>query len=64
MYLSQRHQDIQQKTERLSETTSTFGLKFNQKKTQVMRKNTSSNTPVTLNGTPLEDIQEFVSLGN
>ncbi|KAK3545686.1 hypothetical protein QTP70_010891 [Hemibagrus guttatus] len=62
--LAHRHQDIQQKTERLSEIASTIGLKVNNKKTQVLRKNVTSNTPIAIDGTPLEDVQEFVYLGS
>jgi hypothetical protein len=59
--MSHRYHDILQKTGRLSETVSTIGLKVNKKKSQVMSKNTNRNTPVYLDGTPLEDIQEFVT---
>ena len=62
--MSHRHQDIHQKTESLSDIASTIGLKVNKKKTQVMRINTTSNAPVTLDGTPIEDVQEFVYLGS
>ncbi|KAK3517624.1 hypothetical protein QTP70_013436 [Hemibagrus guttatus] len=62
--LAHRHQDIQQKTEKLSEIASTIGLKVNNKKTQVLRKNVTSNTPIAIDGTPLEDVQEFVYLGS
>ncbi|KAK3546988.1 hypothetical protein QTP86_007917 [Hemibagrus guttatus] len=58
------HQDIQQKTEKLSEIASTIGLKVNNKKTQVLRKNVTSNTPISIDGTPLEDVQKFVYLGS
>ena len=62
--LSSRHQDIQRKTEDLSETASTIGLKLNAKKTQVLRKNAATNNPVTANGRQLEDVEDFVYLGS
>ena len=62
--LSHRCQDIQQMTEKLSETASTIGLKVYNKKTQLPRKYASSNTPVTVNQGQLEDAREFVFLGN
>ncbi len=55
--LSHKHQDIQQKTEKLCEIASTIGLKVNSKKTKVMRKNATVNTPVSIDGTPVEDVQ-------
>lgn len=62
--LSSRYQDAQQKTEHLSKIASTIGLRVNVKKTQVLRKNAAINNPITLNGSPLEDVQEFVYLGS
>ena len=62
--MSHRLEDIQQKTERLNETAITIGLKVNKRKTQVLRKNVTTITPVTLEGTPLEDVEEFVYLGS
>ena len=62
--LSSRHQDIQHKTDCLSDTASTIGLKVNDRKTQVLRKNASTNDPVTVSGRPLEDVREFAYLGS
>ncbi len=39
-------------------------LKVNSKKTKVMKKNATVNTPVNIDGAPLEDVQEFVYLGS
>ena len=62
--LSSRHQDIQQKTETLSSIANTIGLKVNEQKTQIIRKNTRSDQPIMLDNKPLEDVQEFVYLGS
>ena len=62
--LSSRYQDAQQKTESLSRVASTIGLKVNAKKTQALRKNTTNNNPIMVNGNPLEDVQEFTYLGS
>ena len=61
--LSHRHQDAQSKTESLYQTASTIGLKINEKKTKILRKNASDN-PVTVSGKPLEDVHDFVYLGS
>ena len=61
--LSSKHQDAQQKAERLSKTANTIGLNVNAKKTQVMRKSTRVNDPVMIDGKHLEDFEEFAYLG-
>ena len=53
--LSSKHQDSQQKAERLSKTSNSIGLKVKTKKTQVLRKNTRVNGPVMIGGKHLED---------
>ena len=62
--LSHRNQDAQLKTESLTQTASTIGLKVNEKKTKVLRKNAITNNPVTVSGRPIEDVQGFVYLGS
>ena len=62
--LSQRHQDMQQKTKDLSQIASKIGLKVNTRKTQEMRKNTANTGPIIAEGKPLEEVQEFVYLGS
>ena len=57
--LSIKHQDAQQNAERLSKIANTIGLKVNTKKTQVLRKNTRVNDPVMINGTYLQDADDF-----
>ncbi len=48
----------------LSEIAPSIMLKVNSKKTKVMKKNATVNTPVNIDGAPLEDVQEFVYLGS
>ena len=55
-------QDAQQKTEHLSETANTIGLKVNTKKPQVLRKNTRVIDPVMIDGKHLEYVEEFTNL--
>ena len=62
--LSSRHQDIQGKTENLAAAANQVGLKVNEQKTQVLRKNARTDEPIQLNGKPLEDVQEFNYLGS
>ena len=61
--LSSKHQDAQQKAERLSKTASTIDLKVNTKKTKVLRKNTRVNDPVMIDGKYLEDVEESTYIG-
>ena len=60
--LSSKHQDDQQKAERLSKTANTIGLKVNTKKAQGPRKNTRVNDPVMIDGEHLEDVDEVAYL--
>jgi hypothetical protein len=62
--LASRNQDIQQKTQQLALSASTIGLRVNIGKTQVMRKNTRVGDPITINGQPLQDVDEFIYLGS
>ena len=57
--LSSKHQGAQQKAVCLGKTANTIGLKFNTKKTQVLRKNTRVNDTVMIDGRHLEDVEEF-----
>ena len=60
--LSNRHQDIQAKSESLLSTAATIGLKMNVKKTKLMRKNTSNNKPVTINGNRIHEVNALPML--
>ena len=62
--LSGRYQDIQDKTETLSVTSCSVGLKISKRKTKVLRKNTRIKDAVRINNTPLEEVAEFVYLGS
>ena len=60
--LSSKHQDAQQKADRLIKTVNTIDIKVNTKKTHVLRKNTNKNDPVMIDGRHLEDVEEFTYL--
>jgi len=62
--LSHRHQDIQQKTDLLNTTASTIVLRVNAKKTQVLRLNSNNTEPISIEGRPLENVEEFAYLGS
>ena len=62
--LSSRHQDIQEKTENLATAAIKVGLKINEQKTQVLRKNARTDESIHVNGKTLEDVQEFNYLGS
>ena len=62
--LSNRHQDIQAQSDSLLSTAATIGLKMNVKKTKLMRKNTSNNKPVTINGNRIGEVNELTYHGN
>ena len=61
--LSSNRQQIQTKTDRVNNIAGSTGLKINTSKTQVTRINPTSNTPVTLNGKDLEEVDSFIYLG-
>ena len=61
--LSTRHQDIQEKTEILSAKASNVGLKVNEQKTQVLRRNNErTDEAIELRRKPIEDVQEITYL--
>ena len=51
------------KTERLSKSANTIGLKFNTKKTKVLRKNTRVNDPDMIDEKHLDEFTEITYLG-
>ncbi|XP_028649227.2 LOW QUALITY PROTEIN: uncharacterized protein LOC114645554 [Erpetoichthys calabaricus] len=62
--LSHSQQQIQEKTNVLAATSSQVGLNIHTEKTKIIKINSSSNNPVILNGSSLEEIQSFTYLGS
>ncbi len=48
----------------LSTTSEGIGLKIDQRKTYLMKINTNTNTPVKIDGEPIEEVETFVYLGS
>ena len=61
--LSSRHQDLQDKTTRLSSIAQSVGLHVNTGKTNVMRLNTKQHHQVSIDGNEIKDVNTFVYLG-
>ena len=62
--LSHSHQQMQDKTERLRTTSCQVGLDIHPKKTQIMKMNTPSTDPVTLDENQIEEVDTFTYLGS
>nr|KAG5685192.1 hypothetical protein BaRGS_011091 [Batillaria attramentaria] len=62
--LSHSHSQMQDKTTCLEATSAGTGLKINRKKTKLMKINTTANTPVTVGGEPIREVESFVYLGS
>ena len=62
--LSHNHRQMQNKTNRLVEESAKVGLQINTKKTELMKINTTSNTPVTAREEPIKEVESFVYLGS
>nr|KAG5686382.1 hypothetical protein BaRGS_018690 [Batillaria attramentaria] len=62
--LSHSHSQMQAKTTCLEATSAGTGLKINRKKTELMKINTTANTPVTVGGEPIREVESFVYLGS
>ena len=62
--LSHNHNQMQDKTTRLETISARTGLKINTKKTELMKINTTANTPVTVAGNPIKEVESFVYLGS
>nr|KAG5690470.1 hypothetical protein BaRGS_016470 [Batillaria attramentaria] len=58
------HSQMQDKTTCLEATSAGTGLKINRKKTELMKINTTANTPVTVGGEPIREVESFVYLGS
>ncbi|KAJ8333838.1 hypothetical protein SKAU_G00411570 [Synaphobranchus kaupii] len=62
--LSHNCNQMQDKTTRLATTSAGTGLKINKKKTEIVKINTTANTPVTVGGEPIMEVESFVYLGS
>nr|KAG5711574.1 hypothetical protein BaRGS_016756 [Batillaria attramentaria] len=62
--LSHSHSQMQDKTTCLEATSAGTGLKINRKKTELMKINTTANTPVTVGGEPIREVESFAYLGS
>ena len=62
--LSQSHSQMQDKITLLETTSAGTGLKINRKKTELMKMNTTANTPVTVGGELIREVESFVYLGS
>ena len=62
--LSETHKHMQQKTQRLQEKNSQLGLKTNVGKTKVMKVNSRSSEPISLESGTVEEVQDFIYLGS
>ena len=62
--LSHKHQDAQEKLNRVSEEASKTGLQINTKKTEVMRVNNRQQNPVQLHQENIKEVDKFVYLGS
>lgn len=62
--LSHRHRDMQEKTNQLVTSAAKIGIKINVAKTKIMKINTRADEPITLDGTSMEEVNDFVYLGS
>ena len=62
--LSHNHNQMQDKTTRLETMSARTELKINTKETELMKINTTANTPVTVGGKPIKEVESFVYLGS
>ena len=62
--LSPNHRQMQDKTTCLETISAGTGLKISKKKTELMKINTTANTPVTVDGEPIREVHSFIYLGS
>ena len=62
--LSHNHREMQNKTTCLETISAGTGLKISKKKTELMKINTTANTPVTVDGEPIREVHSFIYLGS
>ena len=59
--LSHNHSQMQDKTTLLETTSAGTGLKINRKKTELIKMNTTANTPITVGGEPIREVETETS---
>ena len=62
--LSHSHSQMQDKTTLLGTTSAGTELKINSERTELMKMNTTVNTPVTVGGEPIREMESFVYMGS
>ncbi|KAL3858042.1 hypothetical protein ACJMK2_012658 [Sinanodonta woodiana] len=62
--LSHSQQQMQDKTNILAATSAQVGINIHKDKTKILKINYTSNNPVTLQGSPLEEVESFTYLGS
>ena len=62
--LPHNHRQMQDKTICLETMSAGTGLKISKKKTELMKINTTANTPVTVGGEPITEVDSFIYLGS
>ena len=62
--LSHNHSQMKDKITLLETTSAGTGLKINRKKTELMKMSITANTPVTVGGEPIREVESFIYLGS
>lgn len=62
--LSHTQQQMQEKTSIVADNSASLGLHINRGKSKVFKTNASSNTPITVEGDALEEVDSFTYLGS
>jgi hypothetical protein len=62
--LSHTQQQMQEKTNMVADNSARLGLTINKGKSKVFRTNASNNTPITVQGEALEEVDSFTYLGS
>ncbi|VDP07162.1 unnamed protein product [Schistosoma margrebowiei] len=62
--LSHTHEQMKVKTASVAAVSASVGLSIHKGKTKVLKYNTENNSPITLDGETLEDVESFTYLGS
>jgi hypothetical protein len=62
--LSHNHRQMQDKTSHLATTSAGTGLKIDLKKTELMKMNTTTQSPITVGGETIKEVDSFIYLGS